>query len=99
MSNLHLIHWAGIIVDHHQQFHHLRCGTARGDSITRLNLSEPSLLSVASSPSWPKGKIVSILDRIDREYWSQSSGSVLIDVSQLLGITSYNIHKNHYQFK
>jgi hypothetical protein len=85
-SNLHLIDWSFVLLDHHNQFHHVRCGTARGDCISQLTTR-------------PSGRKISIIDRIDDDaYWKQSSGSVLMDISQLLDIPSYELKKNSYQF-
>jgi hypothetical protein len=75
------------MLDHHNQYHHVRRGTARGDCISHLTTRPPS------------GKKISIIDRIDDDaYWKQSSGSVLMDISQLIDIPSYELKRNLYQF-
>lgn len=85
-SNLHLIEWAYVLLDHHNQYHHVRCGTARGDSISQLNIRST-------------GRKISIIDRIDDEaYWKSSAGSVLLDIGQLLKLPSYQMKTCTFQF-
>ena len=88
VSNLHLVQWKTILIDHHQQYHQIRCRTLRGDSIFNLQIL-PNI-----------GKKISLIDRTENEkYWSSKSEIILTNIFQLLSISNTQNQDFYYEFR